>query len=342
MNQKVIKKVKHMMRQVMLVILIVGNTNIWVIQPLWATETNQIAKENQEITIKGTTLKLTGITDTSESDYKAITFDLSRDEGIPQEANKVRIYGTGKFTLGGKQYVLLLQSGEGNIKKLSEAKATSTYSYIACREADGKVPAHLKASQMKGITIDFTIDKVVYINYCDQLGSQLREYLKTLSTAEGVPFKKANLYVPQDKSNAISAKIREEEKKNRPKNVLPEKGLKLSLREATNIVPSINPKEQNMIEANKKQMVDNIGFVDGKLHMRIKVSKDSGLPWISLIDSSGKEIMYKYYLSDPKNYIVYYVFDIKDLNALSQYKMSLNDSVSVLEDKETKSISWRL
>lgn len=218
------------------------------------------------------------------------------------------------FTVNNNKYHLLpLDPGMGyKVDQVMNNRITYTSEAKLVKKL-GKAEdqsAHLEPKEMNGQKASLQVPLLYFFNEKELLKGDLKSYIKP--NPQIIPFKSSGMtacdydYILKDEGNTDATKkyiaeLMQNDEKNKPQNVLQSQGL--------NAKPCT---DQSII-------LDSIGFVDGKLHIISSAKGYDGLR-LSITDQEGRSYS-QIYVGMYNNQLEYQVYDIKDLNALSQCKV---------------------
>lgn len=305
------KKVIRIITKAIIGTLMVQGSYLSITSPLQAatTSTNTYATDGiAQAKAKDTIVTITSISKGNGKGKYKLGYTLEREGGIPSNTTDTSIVGNIDFSIQGKKYQLILWGDDSEIVKVSDTKAQGEVT-AECSLDGGKTLVDFQLSQMNEKAITLTIKQVSYIHITNLYTYDLVNYLKNEEKAKSVPFAKGNLVIDYDKviAGASTAEIKEGlkelkniELKTRPKNVLPAKGLDLQI-----------------LSEDLGFKIDNIGFVDGKLHMRVTGFNKKNNWNFSITNASGIDT--QEYLELDKTHNVYYcVYKIKNVEELAK------------------------
>ena len=269
---------------------------------LYATTVDSNVNSNvNTVQLKETTLTLKGISDDQKNKVPVINAVISRASGFPAQANNVSIQCKGKVTLNNKSYEVRLFSR--NFKKVSdtEANVQLEFNFIEQKAGVYEKAKGITAASLKGIPMALSIEEIQYTKDLATLSDQFKAQIKKVTTIEGVTGEQAGMGY-MNKGGSFIGKA----------------GMNIPVFEGCQDV-----------------LLDNIGFVKGRLMIRTEEKNDSFLI-LNMQDATGKHIV-ETGVGLSKNAGTIHIYDsIKDIATLNKCKVSAEGTVVLQSDKETK------
>lgn len=292
---------------VSLLIAIFSLNGIAPINPLRAETISNLPVSNEagSVKIKDTTLTFNGFADAPKGSIGFIAnITLERESGIPANTNSIFLGGGGTVTINNVPYEITF-GGSHKFDKVSNTKAEMQVSVTATAGQGNKkqLAKNITPEILKGKSMSLKMSGISYYSKNTTVSEQLKEQLKKVSMVQGTSLDKAGLAM-------LKGSIKE-------KLVLPAKGLNIPIAEGS------------------QSVVDNIGFVNGKLQIRTKDMNEE-ISEVHLIDSNGKAVSDK---GGGVNDIFNYIFDIKDTAALEKYTVKVTIDKEIASDRESKMIT---
>lgn len=330
-----LKKTKshHFLAKALLAVLLVYGScaNLSTYSSLQAAPIQATASTGT-VRIKDSILTITGISKTNYNGKYLIHFTLQNEHALPNELNSVGLTGKIDFDVNGKKYQLIMWGAPNDIEKVSD-NTVKGKAYAECSLDGGKHLSDVQLATIKGKNATLTIDQITYMHSTNLYNYDLLGYLKTAPAAKSVAFSESDIEIDYDRiiADAPSAEMKAsfkemkaKELKTRPRNVLPSKGLNLEV-----------------LSGSKKLSIDNIGFVDEKLHIRSSFGSMPSELWI--LNASGFSIeYYSEFLGKKDKCFQYMVYNVKDLEELSKCSIECMDHKTLQVDKQTQSTAWTI
>lgn len=289
--------------------LLVAGCSVGAITPLSylnaATVNDTVTADKASIQVNDTTITFNGMKDIKNGKNTSLAFDVTIDKtsGIPEKATQIDLEGKGTVTVNNKRYQLNFSNA--NLNKISNTQATATITtWVIPAEDNLQSSVSLNAAQVKGKSIEFQIEGVQYLNKITTLSEEFKAQLKNVSKVEGVSPKEAGVGYMKGTGKFI-----------------PAKGLNIPILEGDNSI-----------------LLDNIGFVNGKLALRTK--RENGSSYIlEFSNSKGKHLVETGYSTDTKNVTIDTWDAIKDMATLRTCTLKIDADVVVATDTEAKTIT---
>ncbi len=332
MRKKISKKVTRMIIKALTGMLMVQGSYMSITNPLQAAiiSTNTHATNGiAQVKVKDTIVTITSITKENYKGKYKLGYTLERAGGIPSNTTDTSVVGNIDFSMQGKKYQLNMWGNDSKVLRISDTKVQGEV-VAECSSDGGRTLVDLQLAQMNEKAATLTIKQVSYSHITNLYTYDLVNDLKKAKKANSVPYAKGNLVVDYDKAiaGAPTAEIKEGlkelkdiELKTRPKNVLPAKGLDLQI-----------------LSEDLGLKLDNVGFVDDKLHMRITGFNKKSAWNLSITNASGIDTQ-DYLILDKTHNVFYCVYKIKNAEELAKCNIHWNQKEIVQTDQETKSVA---
>ena len=303
MNKKLVMHLKKVMFSIVMGTSVLGATipsaNLYAATTA-ATKTKQMGT----VSIKDVTLTAHDITPAKNEGEFKISMTMEKTSGIPKNVAYMLINASTDLEIGGKKKVEFILDQAEITKKVSDTQVElSVYAFAMVRDKDNNIlQQQITLDQLKGKTIDFKLDSITYYAEYTEPTPEFKEQFKKVSKLEGVTAAQTNIGLDQEDIQYIGgAKL------------LPHGGLN---------IPAIS---------GNTVLLDNIGFVDGKLVVRIEHAKGEFFQF-GLVDEAGKFAKTAGYFGTEIGGI--YRYEIGDLETLAQYTPTLKLDKEVAKDEE--------
>lgn len=273
-----------------------------------ATTISNTNNVGRSVTIQGTTLSFGDIKKEGQGLFVDVTVD--RPMGIPDALVDADIrMQDGKVEMKGNIYEVSFYIGGANkLKKVSNIQMKGKMKLTVYSNVPGVSANTITPEMLKEKNICMPIKEIVYFGKASTIGSAFNQVVKNISKVQGISLKEAGMELLSGDSD------------NKLKNVLPEKGLNIPICDGS------------------RSVLDNIGFVDGKLQLRTKDPDMLEHIQISLVDQAGKPVK-RIYGGQDGNGI--YQFKIKDAAALAKCKFKIECGNKVIaSDTEAKTFTY--
>lgn len=276
---------------------------------LYAATKNETVSTNT-VTIGDTTLTFNGVKEAPKGSIGfLVDVTIDKASGLPKEANYISLKGSGQVKINDTVYNLSLGSSK-SFERISETQAHAEIFVVTTKgsKANTEAQKDMKLDLLKGKNINFNISKITYVALLHDVNPDFNELLKNVPCVQATPIEKSDLKMLKGEIKGMT-------------NVLPSKGLNIPM------------------APNSSSIVDNIGFHDGILEIRVVENFDDNKYFteINLVNSKGKAA--ESAGSCGLNEIMVYRFKIKDAATLAQYEVKATTYKSLGEDKETKVVS---
>ena len=317
MSQKLRNQIKKSIIKGMVVVL-TGTSTYIAACPVKAATTKIAATQNIQKQIKttnGSVVAVDKIKKSADGKYY-VTLSIQNSKGFPKQTTNVMGSWYISFTVNNNRYGLLpLNPGmESKVDQVTNNRITYTTEAKLVKKLGKGEPqsAHLEPGEMNGQKASLQVGELYLFSEKELLKEDLKSYIKSKPNPQIIPFTSSGMtacnydYILKDEGNTDATKkyivqLMQNDEKNKPQNVLQSQGL--------NAKPCT---DQSII-------LDSIGFVDGKLHI---ISSAKGYDGLRLsITGQGINSNYPVYIGMYNKQFEYQVYDIKDLNALSQCKI---------------------
>lgn len=270
------------------------------------TVTSNVNSNANTVQVKETKLTLQSISDDQKAKVPVINAVIDRASGFPAQATGVKIQCEGKVTLNNKSYEVHLSSR--SFKKVSNTQATVQLEVGLFEQKDGayKKAKGITAASLKGIPMSISIEEIQYTKDLATLSEQFKAQLKKVTTIEGVTGEQAGMgYMNKGGSFIGKARLN---------------------------IP--------VFEGCQDVVLDNIGFVKGRLMMRTEEKNNSFLI-LEVQDAAGKYIIGTGVgLSNDTGMI--HIYDgIKDTATFNKCKISAKGTAILQSDKENKILNCK-
>lgn len=269
-----------------------------------AATINQQAMTGKSVKIKDTVLTFGEIKQDAKGLYAEITLD--RVSGIPQDIKQISILNEqGKVQLNGKNYGVYISVRDNTLKRVSDTQLQGKVNLIMRSDQEKNIKT-ITPQMLKGKTISISINEILYYANAASTGVEFEKLLKSVPKVQGVSLKATGFEFLQGEADC------------KLKNVLPAKGLNVPICDGS------------------QSTIDNIGFVDGALQIRMK---DPANEFIELhaVDQAGKKIK-EIAAGEDSNFI--YQYQIKDAATLVKCKFTVSGNKLVASDKEQKAFQY--
>ncbi len=287
--------------------IVIGTSSLTTIIPggyLFAATTNVMAQEASNVKIKDVTLTAKDIVPDKYEGSFIINMVMDKASGFPAHMEYMLITGKANVEIGGKKVELRLDKATVT-KKISNTQAEVAVYVFAIVEKGG-ICEDIKLDQLKGKELNFKIESITYYADYTTLTPEFLEQFKKVSTVSGIEPGKANLVLDQDELNYMDPNLK----------VIPHGGLAIPAVEGTSVV------------------LDNIGFVNGVLNIRIEHGKGEECCRFELEDSKEKmtPVSFGYYGTSA----AVYGYKISDVTTLANYvpKITLTKEIAKDEEKD--------
>ena len=302
MNKKLVMYLKKLMFSIVMGASALGTTipsvNLYAATTAAATKAEQIGIVN----IKDVTLTAHNVTAGEYEGSFKIGMTMEKTSGIPKNVDHMLIDASTDVELDGKKVNFILDKAEIT-KKISDTQAElSVYAFAMTKNKDGSISDEkITLDQLKGKSIDFKLDNITYFANYTELTPEFKNQFKKVPKLEGVTAAQTNIGLDQEDINFINGKL------------LPHGGLN---------IPAIN---------DTTVFLDNIGFVDGKLVVRLEHTKGCFSDF-SLVDEAGKPAPPAGYFGTEIGGVFRY--EIGDLETLAKYTPKLKVVKEIAKDEE--------
>lgn len=306
MNKQLRSKCKQVLFSVGVATLLLSQVN----PPcyLYATTVNTNASSNiNTVQVKDTKLTLQGFVEDPKAKVPVISAVLERASGFPAQATGIKIQCKGKVTLNNKSYEVWLYAR--NFKKISDTQANVQLEVDLIEEENGVTQRAkgITAASLKNIPIALTIEEIEYTRQLSTLSEQFKAQLKKVTAIEGVTGEQAGMGY-MNKGGSFIGKA----------------GMNIPVFEGCEDI-----------------VLDNIGFVKGRLMLRTKEKNDSFLN-LKVQDAADRHMVGTGVGLSNDAGMIHIYDDIKDAAALNKCKVSAEGTAVVESDKETKVLNCKL
>lgn len=265
---------------------------------------SQVNTKEQKVTIGDTTITFGNLYIEPEIGETAIKVTIDRKNGFPKNADIVVPNGKGSVTIGGKKYDFTL-SGMA-LQKVSNTRASGRF-ILGLQNWNEESEKVFKCDKIKGNKLNLSISDLEYQGAITPVSNDFIELLKNVPVVTDV------VKIPDvvEKDLKIGG------------GVLPPKGLNIS-----------------MVNDESQPLVDNIGFVAGKLQISLK--KGKGICSVGFINkSTGKKV------EDTSSFGIsmvgeykFRVYNIKDMKELANYTPIWEERTTIETDKGEVQITF--
>ena len=227
---------------------------------------------------------------------------MEKTSGIPKNTTYMLINARTDVEIDGKKVEFFLDQADITQKVSDTQVELSVYAFAIVRNADGSISEEqITLDQLKGKTIDFKLDNITYYTEYTETTPEFKEQFKKVSKQEGVTAAQTNIGFDQEDIQYIGGKL------------LPHGGLNIPAMSGTTV------------------FLDNIGFVDGKLVVRIEHAKGEFCQF-DLVDEAGESAETSGYFGTEIGGVFRY--EIGDLETLAKYTPTLQLDKEVAKDEE--------
>ena len=289
--------------------LLAATCSLSIVAPTYlnATTINATTNANaSSIKIKDTTLTFNSASAAPKGHIGfIINATLQRDSGIPATADAIFVHGEGKVTIDGKQYTIGI-SGPGKFQRISDTTAQVQLSAVPTigKQPNTQIAKNVTPELIKGKNITITMTRVTYEKQNSTLTTQFMDQFKKAANVQGVSFEQAGLGELKGHLGGV-------------KKTLPAGGLNIPIVEGG------------------QSVLDNIGFVDGKLQIRVKESTNHST-FFALYNAAKKYMVDN---GDHVDNIYVHIYDIKDAATLAKCSIEADSSCTLATDTESKTVN---
>lgn len=303
MNKRLMKNLKKVMLGI-----VIGASSLTTIIPggyVFAATTNIMEQKAASVKIKDVTLTAKDIVPGEYDGSFIINMDMEKASGFPAQMKDMLTTGKANVEIGGKKIELMLAHTTVT-KKISNTQAEVAV-YVFAMKPKGGICEDIKLDQLKGKEINFNIESITYFTEYTTLTPEFLEQFKKVSEVKGVTVAKADIGVDQEDLPYIDENLK----------VLPHGGLAIPAIEGTTVV------------------LDNIGFVDGKLNVRLEMGKEDECCHFYMIDNQEKNsrfgaVLFGYCGQKASAYC----YNIPDMTALANYTPTIDLTREIAKDEE--------
>lgn len=271
-----------------------------------ATVNANVSNTTNVVQIKDTTLTLKGMTDDPKTKTPVINAVVERASGLPDQAKNMKIDSEGKVTINGKSYDVRLYVIR--FEKLSNTQANIQIGINFMGKENGVYQPikGITAASLKNVPMEMSIKEIQYSRDLDKLSEQFKAQLKKATTIEGVTGEQAGMGF-MNKGGCFIGQA----------------GMNIPV-----------------FEGNQDIILDNIGFVKGRLMLRTEEKNDSFL-MLEMQNAAGQYITETGVGLSNKAGTIHIYDAIKDATTLNKCKISAMGTVIIESDKETKVLNCK-
>lgn len=288
--------------------IVIGASSLTTIIPggyLFAATTNVMEQKASSVKIKDVTLTAKDIVPGEYKGSFIINMVMDKASGFPAHMEDMLITGKANVEIGGKKIELRLDHTTVT-KKISNTQAEVAVYVFAFEIAEngGILCEAVKLDQLKGKELIFKIESITYNADYTTLTPEFLEQFKKVSTVSGIELGKANLELDQDELNHMDPNLK----------VIPHGGLAIPAVEGTSVI------------------LDNIGFVNGVLNIRIEHGKGEECCRFKLEDSKEKMVPSSFRYGGMSAAV--YGYRISDVTTLANYVPKITLAKEIAKDEE--------
>ena len=265
-----------------------------------------ISTTTKSVKVKDTTLTVNAIKVDPATQKIVADVTFERQGGIPEDVQWISVEANATIKIDGKDYTL----GFGGTDKLIRTSDTTVNGMVSIMPTIGQgkntqVAKGLTGKKLSGKNIHLKVSRITYYKMFSDTTNEFKALINNVQSVKGVSVEKGGF-------SFLKGTVKS--------NILPEKGLNIPILE----------------NDSDHETVDNIGFVDGKLQIRI----NGYLCNIDFVDAAGKKAETAGGGTDGKKYLQ--IYDIKDKKALSKYTVKVTKDEKLMEDVQSPAVSLDL